>query len=334
MDWDWNFPVPFFLIWVIIPYKYNMQKTFTVVLAYFQNINLTKQDITYLNSLRPENGEMMAILDVKRGACTAEQPLRPNQRQDILRGHRRIFDAGVQEHLHIRDNERWSLLLDETIEKNFPVGTTHIQFYAANALADKYVGKYQVTRMEDIPGLTDVSAPVSVKPSTSNEFRQGIMYAEQRRFPMVYSTVDIGLIDDRCKYVLLGRKPNEKKWRFPGGFVDPTDESKEVAWFRELSEEVPEGVPSFISELEYVCSNLVPDCRYPGRDKIMTTMFAAMVDFDIQALKAGDDLVEVQLFEINDSLYDIMTEDHHPSLKSFIRWVDNMKIRYKDVLGI
>lgn len=307
-----------------------MQKTFTVVLAYFQNINLTQYDTNYLMSLKPEKGSMMAVLDVKRGACTAEQPLRPNQRQDILRNKKHIF-SGVTEHLHIRDNERWSMLLDETIDNAKP-GDAHVVFYAANSLADKYVGKYTVKRMEDIPGLTDVTNPVPVKPSTSNDFRQGIMYAEQRAFPLVYSTVDIGLIDETCKYVLLGRKQNEKRWRFPGGFVDPTDNSKEEAWHRELGEEVPSGVSNFISDVEYVCSTIVPDCRYPGRDKIMTTMFSAMVMFDKNNLQAGDDLVEVGLFEINDNLYELITDDHHPALDKFLAWVEKMKLRYKDVI--
>lgn len=310
-----------------------MQKTFTVVLAYFQNINLTKQDIFYLQSLRPENGSMMAILDVKRGACTAEQPLRPNQRQDILRGHRKLFDAGVAEHLHIRDNERWSLILDETIEKSMPQGTTHIAFFIAKSLADKYVGQYTPVIMEDIPGLTDVSAPVPVKPSTTNDFRQGIMYAEQKAFALVYSTVDIALVDSNLKFVLLGRKLNEKKWRFPGGFVDPTDDSKEAAWFRELGEEVPNGVLSFVSDVEYIGSTIVPDCRYPGRDKIMTTIFGAIVKFDVDTLEAGDDLVEVQLFGISDDLFNVITEDHHPALKKFLEWVEKTKIRHGGILG-
>lgn len=310
-------------------YNITMQKTFTVVLAYFQNINLTKQDTSYLQSLRPENGTMMAILDVKRGACTAEQPLRPNQRQDILRGHLSLFDGGVAEHLHIRDNELWSLLLDDTIQKSMPSGTTHVVFFIAKSLVDKYVGVYQPVVMDDIPGLTDVSAPVSVKPLTTNDFRQGIMYAEQRAFPMVYSTVDIALVDDNLHYVLLGRKQNEKKWRFPGGFVDPTDISKEVAWLRELEEEVPSGVEGFVSDIEYICSTIVPDCRYSGRDKIMTTMFGAIVNFDINKLEAGDDLVEVQLFRIGDELFNEITEDHHPALEKFLVWVDGWRKRLR-----
>jgi len=311
-----------------------MDKTFAVVLAYFQNVNLTKADTDYLSSLKPEKGSMMAVLDVKRGACTAEQPLRPNQRQDVLRGHKKLFDAGVQEHLHIRDNERWSLILDSTIDKSMPSDTTHVVLYMARSLAEKYVGAYSkgVVVMEDMPGLTDVSAPVTVKPSTSNDFRQGIMYAEQRRFPLVYSTVDIGLIDPTCNYVLLGRKKDEKKWRFPGGFVDPTDNSKETAWLRELSEEVPSGVPSLFTDIEYVCSTIVPDCRYPGRDKIMTTMFGAVANFEVENLEAGDDLVEVALFNIwSDDLYSLMTEDHHPALAKFIKWAEATKCKLRDV---
>lgn len=312
-------------------YNKDMQKTYVVVLAYFQNINLTQKDKDYLYSLKPENGDMLAILDVKRGACTAEQPLRPNQRQDILRGHKKLFNAGVAEHVHIKDNERWSLILDETIGRNMTTGTTHIVFYAAKSLADKYCGKYQVEVMEDIPGLTDVSAAVGVKPHTSNDFRQGIMYAEQRRFPMVYSTVDIAIVDPTAQYVLLGRKKDEKLWRFPGGFVDPTDVSKEAAWCRELSEEVPFGVESYLSEIEYICSNIVPDCRYTGRDKIMTTMFGAVVEFKIDELEAGDDLAEVQLFKIDESLFDKMTDDHHPALKSFLAWATKTR---KNLSGI
>lgn len=309
-----------------------MQKTYVVVLAYFQNVNLTKQDQQYLQSLKPQGADMLAILDMKRGSCTSEQPLRPNQRKDVLRGHKRLFNLGIDEHLHIRDNERWSILLDEIIDKNMPIGATHIQFYAANSLADKYVGKHEVTRMEDIPGLTDVSEPVMVKPSTSNDFRQGIMYAEQRRFPMVYSTVDIAIVNPEVDYVILGRKPNEKKWRFPGGFVDPTDNSKESAWCRELSEEIPGGVESYVTDIEYVGSCIVPDCRYPGKDKIMTTMFGAVMQLNPSELQAGDDLVEVQLFNIwNTDLKELMSEDHYPQLELFMKWATKTKQRMRDI---
>jgi bifunctional NMN adenylyltransferase/nudix hydrolase len=307
-----------------------MEKTLVVVVAYFQNTNLTERDITYLNSICSKNGKTLAVLDVKKGACTAEQPLRPNQRQDILRGHNKLFDCGVKEQLHIRDNARWTAQLDHTIENALKVNKLdNVKLFVAQSLVEKYTGNYDVHVMEEIPGLTDVSAPLAVKPKSTNDFRQGVMYAEQRAFPLVYSTVDIALVNKQMNTILLGRKADEDNWRFPGGFVDPTDLSKEDAWLRELQEEVPNGVTNFLSEPQYVCTSIVPDCRYTGRDKIMTTMFGAIVEFS-DNLQAGDDLVEVRLFEINSNLFNIITEDHHPVLEKFITWLDSKKLEQKN----
>ena len=51
------------------------------------------------------------------------------------------------------------------------------------------------------------------------------------------SVVDIGLFRNDYTELLLARKPNEAKWRLPGGFVDPLGESFEQAALRETKEE-------------------------------------------------------------------------------------------------
>lgn len=96
------------------------------------------------------------------------------------------------------------------------------------------------------------------------------------------------------KRILLGRKPNEKLFRLPGGFAEIGSDSYEEDAIREVKEETNLEVLG----LCYVGSTLVDDWRYRNqRDKIKTLLFA--VPNWRGVLKAGDDLEEIQWFPWN-----------------------------------
>jgi bifunctional NMN adenylyltransferase/nudix hydrolase len=84
--------------------------------------------------------------------------------------------------------------------------------------------------------------------------------------------------------------------------------SLEQAAGRELSEEVPK---LFTHEFSYIGSTKVNDFRYKGtKDGIMTSLF---VTYKLGGTEiAGDDIEEVEWFDLSTFDLNILTEHHHP----------------------
>jgi bifunctional NMN adenylyltransferase/nudix hydrolase len=126
----------------------------------------------------------------------------------------------------------------------------------------------------------------------SADFRAGVIYASQNRYPTAYPTVDVAVLrrTEGVGYeVLIARKPNEEGWRFIGGFVDPSDSSLEAAARREVLEESGANVEGF----RYIGSHKIDDWRYHGEvDGIMTTFLAATFTFGI--VEPKDDICELK----------------------------------------
>lgn len=213
-----------------------------------------------------------------------------------------------------RDNIKWSANLDKLLE-----GLPNVTLYCSrDGFKSSYSGEYPVVELEEVPGISATQIRTELEPIDSIDFRSGIIYAVENRFPIVYPTVDIAVIKMLPELilrhqVLLGRKPNETQYRFPGGFVDKIDASLEDAACRELREEAGDFMTH---EIKYVGSFPVSDWRYRGtKDSIMTTLF--MTYYMGGTPKAGDDLAEVKWFSLDEAL-SVIVEEHLPLLQKVI----------------
>lgn len=130
------------------------------------------------------------------------------------------------------------------------------------------------------------------------------------RYPVAFHTVDIAItkiplitvrdgeppIGTGPEEVLLIQKPGETTWRFPGGFVDPTDISAEFAATREAHEEVGRieiGPP------RYICSKRIDDPRYrDSPHKIITSFYEAVYQWGKET--PGDDAARAEWFKIHE----------------------------------
>lgn len=215
----------------------------------------------------------------------------------------------------ITSNESWSDALDSLIRAH-TIPNDEVTLYGSrDSFIASYKGKYRTEII--LPLLvrttsTEVREGIGKDVVQNNlDFTKGIIWATQNQFPRTLPTVDVAIIDyDR---VLLCRKPNEKLWRFPGGFAEPDSPSYEFDASREAREET--GLE--ISPPEYLGSFLIDDWRYrKGPDKIKTLFFKANRMWG--AVEAKDDIREAKWFNINSMTRLIINDPHIPLYETLL----------------
>jgi bifunctional NMN adenylyltransferase/nudix hydrolase len=221
-------------------------------------------------------------------------------------------------------NEDWSRSVDERILEVSHMGSATL-YGSRDGFMPFYNGKFSVVELDSTyPHLSasEVRKAASEEVRAHSEFRRGVVYAAFHRHPVAFPTIDAAIIKEQyiaCpsaslggrshKFIALGRKKNDKPglWRFPGGFVDPTDGTLEQTVRREVHEEMNVDINDPI----YIGSHQVDDWRYRKEvDGIMTSLFIA--PYLCGGLKAGDDLVEAEWFDLDSLDPKILVEGHRP----------------------
>jgi bifunctional NMN adenylyltransferase/nudix hydrolase len=215
-------------------------------------------------------------------------------------------------------DEVWSRNLDDILhDLNNP-----ILFGSRDSFIKCYTGNYPVkeyTPQIDISS-TEIRKEIGKYDKTiiSRDFRDGIIYAVENRYPIVYPTVDIAVLNGKGSF-LLAKKKNHKQWCFVGGFIDTKDESIIYAAFRELNEEI-ENV-KIIVPLEYIDSFKVDDWRYRGtKDSIMTSFFATVIKED--NIKASDDIEEIAWYNLENFDMELLQPCHHVLFNSLKKYLN------------
>jgi bifunctional NMN adenylyltransferase/nudix hydrolase len=183
-----------------------------------------------------------------------------------------------------------------------------------DSFIEHYHGSFKVAALPEYGdhSASSIREENSDKVLDSADFRMGINYAYHNVYTKLYPTVDIALLKNNETMILLGKKPHSDKWRFPGGFADPTDNSYEEAAKRELHEECGSIE---VDKMEYVGSMRIDDWRYRKEtDKIMTVLFKTNLVYGKP--EPADDLESVEWFQVNE-LRGLMERDrlageHHP----------------------
>lgn len=214
----------------------------------------------------------------------------------------------IQELPDVPDDRNWSQELDRRIMDLRPAKPVTI-YGTMDGFVERYSGRYETQPFpidpEDMPYALDVDGIRHL-----GSFRAGIMYATLRRFPTVYPTVDIAVFSADYQQLLLARKEHEIRFRFPGGFTDPTDESYEMAALRELAEECGELE---VEDLTYIGSCKVDDWRYRGSlDGIITHLYTCVLVSGNPA--PNDDIVELRWFDVQKLKTEMLTPEHRPLL--------------------
>ena len=141
-------------------------------------------------------------------------------------------------------------------------------------------------------------------------------------FALSLSTVDMIVIShtENDVMVMMGRKPGQENWQFPGGFRDPTETSRQAA-SRELKEEACLDIAP--ENLHLIGELFVDDIRYRHTPhKITTSIFVTeMLPEQMILARPGDDLGEIAWYALshlekdNSKVRDI----HIPLLNALIK---------------
>lgn len=289
-----------------------------VIMARFQVADLHEGHIQLIDTVLHYHKKVIIFLGVSKKDADKNSPLDFANRKTMIQS---LYpNIVVLPQRDVRDDITWSRNLDNQISLPFGEKTAVI-YGGRDSFIPHYKGKYKV--IEVLPKTpvngTNERLQISREVIPSIDFRKGIIYQTYNQRPVTYPTVDIVAYNDKNE-ILLGRKQNEKHFRFIGGFVDRNDKSYELAAKREFSEETS-GCE--LSDLEYVCSSKVDDWRYAKSESgIMTTLFASKLLWGNP--KPSDDIAELKWFKIDDINIeeDIMVE-HREMFALFLTWFKN-----------
>jgi bifunctional NMN adenylyltransferase/nudix hydrolase len=284
------------------------EKTGTgVIIGRFQVFQLDKSHRSLIDQVIGRH-QITAVFLGTSPAPSDRNPLNFEQREQML--HEEYDDElVVYEMPDLPDDRIWSQELDRRILEQRLKGPLTI-YGSQTEVLDRYSGRHATEPLE-VNGHSVDEEAVWEGVVNARDFRIGIMFATLNRYPTVYPTVDIAVFRRDYREVLLARKENETRYRFPGGFTDPTDDSYEMAAIRELMEECGDVD---VEELIYLGSCKIDDWRYRNSsDGVMTHLYACtLVDGEPEA---SDDIAEIKWFDVGRLQAELFVHEHRPLLE-------------------
>ena len=276
--------------------KANKPADVGIIVGRFQVNELHEAHIDLINSVIQKHDRVLLFLGNSIIRNTTSNPLDYRARRAM------IADKFPNVEIHyINDNPSdtaWSKSLDKQIgEQLLPLQSVTL-YGSGDSFLKAYSGKYNVCELEATTFIsgTEVRRRVCNNYPPTADYRAGMIAATAYRYPTAFQTVDIAVVNEKGE-ILLARKPDEKKWRFIGGFSDPRSVSLEDDAKREVIEEASIEV----DDITYLGSTLIDDWRYRGeQDKIKTALFVAKYIYGKP--EGSDDVAEVKWVQIGTGL--------------------------------
>ncbi len=307
--------------------KQDSSYNVAVIVARFQVHDLTEAHQDLIDTVFDAHARVIIFLGVSQVRGDTHNPLPPESRAQMIQ---EVYPPAQYPNLtidRIKDeptDEGWSESLDAAIREHLGPADKALLYGSRDSFLSHYKGSFKTRELESTHVIsgTEIRKQLAAAPQAHPLFRAGVIYASHQRYPTAYPTVDVAAVKIKEKQVLLVRKPNEYLWRFPGGFVSPTDDSCEAAAIRELHEET--GQETGLSSIHYIGSRRMDDWRYrPSKDKIMTHLFIACTR---GPLKAADDVAEAAWFNYDprnpDTLYQRIVETHRPLYLMLVEYLN------------
>lgn len=313
-----------------------------VVVGRFQIDQLHEGHLALLDHVTSNHNKVIVFLGVASGEHKEDQALGFATRSKMIKS---AFPTVETEPLNdMKDDRKWSKQLDDKIRSVFHHGTA-VLYGGRKSFIPHYHGKHPTRLFEfdrDEVNATSRRHKIAREVRDSEDFRAGILYHAANTYAKSFQCVDLAIIQypieeeqlkkdsslkQRPMAILLGRKPHEDKYRFPGGHVEPSDISLESAALREGREEIT-GVELNIHPT-YVTSMRVDDWRYrKSKNKIMTALY--LTEFIYGRPKAADDLESCKWITVNELLkpggiIEHIEEEHRPLMVALLGHLGQLK---------
>lgn len=287
-----------------------------VVVGRFQTNELTEGHRSLLDRVFAQHDKVVVVLGLSPLMVTSRNPLDFESRKQMLT--REYPELTVLYVKDVHDDHLWSTNLDTLIKDVVSPTQTVLLYGSRDSFIPFYHGKHPVEELEPtvFVSATEVRNRLRRKAVPTADWRAGVCWAASNRFPTVYPTVDVAILNEDETKILLGKKKNESRLRFIGGFTDPKDTSYEAACRREAKEEA--GIE--ITDPEYVGSRQVDDWRYRNEvDCITTLLFKAKVMFGRP--NPGDDIYELHWVDVDPKSLnpDVLVPEHGHLLQMLCR---------------
>lgn len=303
-----------------------MNEDVAVIVGRFQCSSLHEGHIALFNYVLSKGHQRVLVF-------VGQTPLKGEANDPLDFGNRRamIEDEYPMVEVHriddVFDPPRWSRNLDAQIEVLIGPGQKPVLYGSRDSFLKDYSGRFPTQEVPEVPSIssTQLRRMIGIKPEYNEDFRKGAIWSAQNRFPAVYATVDMAVVDMEKDMVLLARRPNTTLWRFPSGFSDVISSSFEGDAIRELVKET-----TLVAEdIEYVGSQLVDDPRYRSQvNKIKTLLFAITKWTGIPT--PSDDLSggELAWFSLENITPVLLVPNHRILLEMVREWYVSHRVKH------
>lgn len=266
-----------------------------VIIARFQTPYLHDGHKQLIRMVKEKHSKLIILLGVSPLVGSRKNPYDYHTREKMIKkDYPEVVILPVSDH---PSDKVWSDSIDNLLKGVFS-NEQFCLYGSRDSFIPHYLGKIETAELPEHGdyNATELRKQYADKVFDSKDFRAGIIYAYYNQYTKVYPTVDIACFKNNRKEILLGKKANNQKWRFVGGFADPEDESYEKSAHRELMEECGEME---VGEMTYETSRKIDDWRYRNEsDKIITTLFSC--DHIDGSPIAKDDIIDLKWFQLAD----------------------------------
>ena len=288
-----------------------------IIVGRFQVAELHSAHKDLIESVMNNHPRTVIILGVNKVPGTRNNPLDYAARKQMIQEVYPDIDV-----LYIEDcksNEVWSKRLDAIIRVISGPNHSAALYGSRDSFISSYTTKsFPVFELESETKISgsEIRNALSKKSKPSYDWRAGAIWQTFNQYKKVCTTVDIAIVKN--DQVLLGKKPDEKFWRFPGGFSEDSSSFESDA-----SREIKEETGILVESLKYIGSFKIDDWRYRNEvDCIKTIFFIGTCD-NADQIKAADDISYIKWVKLSELRLESIEPEHKILVEALLNYINN-----------